>query len=144
MLETNSALNAAKANQDEKALQVILDALPADPNSLALGASLQQNLTNNISGLTVESLVVVPYSADAASTTAGAQQNTLQFVLNVRSKSANALKELLTKFERSIRIIDIDGATIERSDNGYSMTLQAHAYFEPATTVELTDKVVKP
>lgn len=144
VLETNAALNSVKANADEKALQVVLDALPADPNTLALGASLQQSLTSGIKGLSVESLVVVPYSDDASSITAGTQQNTLPFILSVRSKDANALKELLRKFERSIRTIDIDSMTVERSDNGYTMTVQAHAYYQPATTVELTDKVVKP
>jgi len=44
VLETNQALNTAKAQPDEKALQVILDALPADANTLALGSSLQQSL----------------------------------------------------------------------------------------------------
>jgi len=36
--ESNASLNALRATSDEKALQVVLDALPADRNALALGA----------------------------------------------------------------------------------------------------------
>ena len=41
VLNTNSALGSAKLNDKEDPLRVILDALPADDNSLALGASVQ-------------------------------------------------------------------------------------------------------
>ena len=37
VLETNSHLNASRINNDEKALQVVLDALPAEDNALAWG-----------------------------------------------------------------------------------------------------------
>ena len=37
VLGTDSALNSIKARPDDRALQVVLDALPADLNTLALG-----------------------------------------------------------------------------------------------------------
>lgn len=138
VLETNEALNSVKAQPDEKALQVVLDSLPADANALALGASLQQSLLVGIDGLTVDSLSVS--SVDET----GEQSGQLPFTLTVRAGDANALKDLLRKFERSIRIIDIDNFSLERSESGYSMSIQAHAYYQPAKTVTLTDKVVKP
>lgn len=152
ILETNSALRSARASDDEKALQVILDALPATANSLALGGSLQERLIKGVSGITLESLTVdptstaltsggtAPVSSDATSTNA----NTISFRLVVSASDANKLKELLTRFERSIRVIDIDNLTFERSDINYTLTLQAHAYYEPAKVIELRDKVVKP
>jgi hypothetical protein len=137
VLETNAGLNSVKAQPDEKALQVVLDALPADANTLALGASLQQNLLVGISGLTVDSLSVTPIDSDST-----AVDGQLPFTLTVRAKDANALKDLLGKFERSIRIIDVDNFTLERSETDYSMTIQAHAYYQAAKQVVLKNEVV--
>ncbi len=44
VLDTNTDLAKVRANPNDKALQVILDALPSEANSLALGASLQNKL----------------------------------------------------------------------------------------------------
>ncbi len=138
ILETNSALNSVKADENEKALQVVLDALPADNNTLALGASLQQKLLDDISGLSIDSLTVEPANPE------GSDASIMPFTLTVSANSANSLKEMLRRLERSIRVIDIDSLTLDRNQSKYTMTIQAHAYYEPATTVELTDKVIKP
>lgn len=151
VLETNSALRSARANDDDKALQAVLDALPAEANSLALGASLQEHLVKGVSGLTLETLTVDPVSSAltagnvVTSTTSSTKPaNTVTFKLTVSSTDVNKLKEMLTRFERSIRVIDIDSLSLERSDRNYTMTMQAHAYYEPAKSIELHDKVVKP
>ena len=136
VLETNDALNSAKAQPGEKALQVVLDALPADANSLALGASLQQNLLVGIDGITVDSLSVA--SADDGT----AVEGQIPFNLTVRANDANALRDLLRKLERSIRIIDIDSFSLEKGEKDYSMTIQAHAYYQEAKQIELTEKAV--
>lgn len=138
VLETNSALNSIKAHPEDKALQVILDALPADNNALALGSSLQQNLLQQ-PGITVEALSLQPAASDSATTIA---ETTIPFTMTVSAADANTLKDMLARLERSIRVIDIDTLTLERSEQKYTMTVTAHAYFEPAVTVELKDKVV--
>ena len=143
VLETNQALNSVKAHPDDKALQVILDALPADANGLALGASLQHNLIAGAPGVSIESLAVNPVDSAAGDTGANAS-NTVSFTLSVKANDANALKDLLVRFEHSIRVIDIDSVTLERNANTYTLSMTAHAYYQPAKTVVLTDKVVKP
>lgn len=60
VLDTNEALALARASDEDQNIRVILDALPSDANSLALGASLQNKLLAGISGLTIESLQVDP------------------------------------------------------------------------------------
>ncbi len=147
VLETNSALKASRANDEQNALQVVLDALPSEPNALALGGSLQEYLIKGVSGLTLESLTVDPTSTSlttGSTATTQAAGNSISFRLIVSSPDANALKEMLTRFERSIRVIDIDSLSLERSDRLYTLTLQAHAYYEPAKVIELREKVVKP
>lgn len=145
LVEVNTDLNSSKSDPDSRALQVVLDALPADSNNLALGASLQQRLINPVNGVTIETLSVgsqIESASKSAKTVAGVQK--APFVLTMTSSDVNALKEVLTNFERSIRTIDVDSFTLERSESKYRLTLNAHAYYQPATVVELKDKVIKP
>lgn len=139
VFETNEALNSVKATPDEKALQVVLDALPADRNELALGASLQQNLLAGIDGLDIESLSV-GNTSDIASV--ASSENIIPIQLQVNATSASAIKDMLIRLERSIRIVDIDSFTLERSDDAYQVTISAHAYYQPEKKVELTQTLV--
>lgn len=136
LLETNAALNSIKARPEDKALQVILDALPADNNSLALGSSLQQNLLN-VNGLSVDSLKVESQADSEDSTT-------VPFTMTLSANDPNILKDTLARLEKSIRVVDVDSLILERSQDKYTMTVKAHAYYEPAVNVELTNKTVKP
>ena len=143
LLEVNEALRSARTNSDERALQVILDALPSTDNSLALGASLQQKLANEIPNLSVESLSTggdgtAPVD-DLADTS-----NHVPFRLVASSPDVNALKELLRRFERSIRVIDISSLVLDSTGDRYTLTIDAHAYFEPEKTVQLEKKVERP
>ena len=151
-LEANEYLNNAKAKSDDKALQVVLDALPADANSLALGASLQKKFIDNTSGLRLEALAVDPVSGVENTSSESSDDddedsentNTVGFRMTVSAADATTLKELLTKFERSIRVIDINALTLESTDSRLNMTIDGQAYYEPARVIELKDKVVKP
>lgn len=137
--EANAALNSSKTDADDRTLQVILDALPSDANSLALGASLQEKLAAGISGLTIESLKV-----DSAAAEKGSSATKIPFKMTVKADNADNLKDLLFRFERSIRTISIDNLTLERSSSEYTMTIDGHAYYEPAASLNLTEKTVKP
>lgn len=146
-LSVDTNLGRLKINDGEDPLQVVLDALPADANSLALGSSLQDSLLASVSGVTVNTLTVNPVgdevssdgSSSSGSTSASVGDNTISFHLVVSSSDPDSLKQLLGKFESSIRIVDIDTLDIERSDTGYTMTVDAHAYYEPAQQFSLTN-----
>lgn len=145
LLEGNTALNESKANRSDKALQVILDALPSDANSLALGASLQDVLADGIKGLSVESLTVEPsaYEQQDEALVSGEQlEGQINFRMVVTSSNINAHRQLLERFERSIRVIDIDRLRLEKGQDTYTLTIEAHGYYQPARQVELVDKVV--
>jgi len=152
VLDTNQALATAKAKPTDQTIQVILDALPSEANSLALGASLQNVLLNGVSGLSLQSLQVDPVagveslstdsSVQPASSTTDTAQSQITFRFSVKGNEA-ALKEGLTRLERSIRAIDIISLTIENQGSDRLMTVEARAFYEPARTVELKDKVIK-
>jgi hypothetical protein len=148
VLDTNTALSSAKANEDDQTLRVILDALPSEANSLALGASLQSKLLSGISGLVVESLQVDPIvgveslSDGAVVDAAGGVTSYEILFQSAVSGSPEALEQVLQNLERSIRLIDVQTLRIETQGDGQLMTINARAFYEPARTLELTDKVV--
>lgn len=153
VLDTNSALASVKTSESEQTIQVILDALPSDANSLALGASLQNKLLAGIPGLTIQSLQVDPVIgveslSSGSSTTQNASSGTsitsnqITFQFAVSGDQA-ALKSVLTNLEKSIRAIDITSLRIETQQSTELMTVQGRAFYEPARTIQLHDKVVK-
>lgn len=154
-LDTNIDLAKVKANPGDQTIRVILDALPSDANSLALGSSLQSKLLA-IPGLKLNSLQVDPVSgvesltgvtavptapvASSATTTAS-QQITFQFSVE---GSQDLLLQALTNVERSIRTIDITRLQIDNQGSVQVMTVQGRAFYEPVKTIIPYDKTVKP
>jgi len=151
VLDSNQALIDSKAKPTDQAIQAILDALPSDANSLALGASLQTKLLAGVDGLTVQSLQVDPVvgieqlGADitTVASTTGVSANQITFRFSV-SGTGDALKQALTNLERSIRAIDVTSLRIESQGTNQVLTIEARAFYEPAVVVELKDKLVKP
>lgn len=140
-LDANQALIDAKARSDDRALQVILDALPSEANSLALGASLQNKLLTDITlnSLQVDSVVGV----ETANASAGASaQGEITFTFAV-SGDEIALRRVLNNLERSIRTINITSLKIENQGAIRVMTVSAKAFYEPERIVQLKDKTVK-
>lgn len=160
VLDTNQALIDSKANSTDNAVQVILDALPSEANSLALGSSLQKKLLEPVTGLSIESISVNPVvgieTLDVSSTmsvvsdVAGAQ-NIIPFNIAV-SGTRDSIRQMLTNLERSIRTIDVVSMTIENQstmgDDGQAsdhilVKVSGQAFYEPVRVVELKDKTVK-
>jgi len=147
VLDTNENLAKVKANESDQAIQVILDALPADANSPALGASLQIKLLAGIEGLTIDSLQVDPVigveslSANGEGSAEGGNEITFQFSV---TGNQDALMKALTNLERSIRTIDVTNLKIENKGTTQVMTVQGRAFYEPAKNIMLYSKVVRP
>jgi hypothetical protein len=152
VLDTNVDLAKVKASPNDQTIQVILDALPSDANSLALGSSLQSKLLAGIPGLTLVSLQVDPVQGIESLTDTGvvsgsgtplASSNEITFQFSVTGNQ-DSLLQALTNLERSIRTIDITRLQIENQGTSQVMTVQGRAFYEPAKTITLYDKVVKP
>lgn len=148
-LDANQALIYSKAKEDDQAIQVILDALPSEANSLALGASLQYVLLTNIDNLVVESLQVNPVAGAETINSDGLvvdgsslSTNEIEFTFSVKGDEI-ALRQLLVNLEKSIRTIDVVSIRIESQGNNRLLTVQGRAFFEPAIKVELKEKMVK-
>ena len=156
VLNTNEDLKSAMAPGESEPIQVVLDALPSEANSSALGSSLQEKFLKD-PALTIESLNVDPVAgvesqsdsnvqdASADSSTSGDQnQITFRFSVSTSVNNASALKSLLQRLERSIRAIDITTLAVETQGTKLVLTVDGHAFYEPAKTVDLKNKTVKP
>lgn len=156
VLNTNQALMDSRAKTDDQPLQVVLDALPSDANSTALGASLQQKLIPG-DGIVIESFTVdtvqgietikdtsVQNASSSTATTAKSNQIHFHFAVDASSSDPTALKGMLQRLERSIRAIDVTALTIEAQGQKIVLTVDGHAFYQPAKTVDLKDKTVKP
>ncbi len=152
-LEVNTALMSVRANESDDALQVVLDALPSEANSLALGSSLQNKLLAGITGnYSLESLQVSPVTGvetqndatvvDAAAEAAPAATNQIDFTFSVKGDQA-ALRQVLENLQRSIRTIVVTSLTIDTQSGDLVMNVKGHAFYQPAKTIQLTDEVVK-
>lgn len=156
VLNTNEALKSSMVDGEDQPIQVVLDALPSDANSSAFGSSLQEKFLSD-PALTIESLNVDPVLGVESQTDENVQdasagdsadeagnQITFRFSVSSGANDPNTLKNLLQKLERSIRAIDITMLTVETQGNRLVLTVDGHAFYEPAKTVELKDKTVKP
>lgn len=158
VLNTNDALRQSMAPGEDRPIQVVLDALPDVANSSALGSSLQEKFLND-PALTIEALNVDPVpgvesqselNVQDASSTSGTAGNTGQnqisfrFSVSTDANNPNAFKSLLQRLERSIRAINLTTLTIETQGNRLLLIVNGFAYYEPAKTVELKNKTVKP
>lgn len=143
---TSEALGDSRAQPEEEPLQVILDALPADANSAALGASLQEVLLKS-DGVNLTSLNVDLVSGAESSTsvaTTSSESNTIGFTFVVSVKNLDDLRGLLTRLERSIRAIKVNNMTIEMQQSQITMTVTAEAFYQPSIDAGLKNKVVNP
>lgn len=142
-LGSNQSLLGLRANESNNALQVILDALPADANPSALGASMQTKLFP--ADLEVESIQIIPMG-EAVSTTDGTSSepsNTIEFRFTVKGDTAQ-LKSLLERLERSIRTIQLKRVVIESMGAKQSLSVEGEAYYEPAKQLQLNNVEIKP
>lgn len=152
VLNTNQDLQSIQLNDNDPAVQTVLDALPSEPNSTAMASSLQTKLLSGVPGVTIDSLdVISPGDTSTDSDVLGldsdvSEGNTIGFSFSVSTASNNqdGLKNVLLQIERSIRPFNIANLTVESQGALLTMTATGVGYYQPAMTVQLTNKVVKP
>ena len=172
-LDANENLAMVKSSPEDKALQVILDALPSSANPLSFGASLQKVLLVGPQDLNVKSISVESVSdstvgdteevIEEETTTEGATTDSEGNVVDdatsgdvevqtdaipmafsfVVEGPEISLHEVLQRLEKSIRTIYVDSINIERQGSENEMIVSGHVFYQPEKTAELQEKVVK-
>jgi len=146
VLDTDMSLSNLKAQEDDQAVQVVLDALPSTANSNALGGSLQDKLLAGIPNLVLQSLLVDP-AADEASGEEGVSEDAVSGIITFRFTVAGdqlAFRQVLANLELSIRTIKVTSVNITSAGTTQVMLVSGEAYYESAKTIQLEDKVVRP
>jgi len=154
-MNTNQALTDSMAPNQTQPIRVVLDALPSDANSPAFGSSLQAKFLDD-PALKIESLNVDPVvgvesqtdtgvvNASSSSADRASHEITFRFSVSTDINNVSALKTLLQKLERSIRAIDPTSLKVETQGARIVLSVEGRAFYEPAKTVELKEKTVKP
>ncbi len=152
VLNTNEALKSTRLNDTDPAIQSVLDALPADANSTAMASSLQTKLVGGVPGVTIETLKVDPVSGietaenDVSTSSSDPLSHTIGFSFAVSTAVNNqeALRQVLLNIEKSIRPFNITNLSIESQGQRIVLAGTGVGYYNPAQTVQLDQKVVKP
>ncbi len=146
-LQADKALIALKADTNDTAFQVVIDALPTVDDRTALAASLQQKILAQ-SGVTIEQVTVTDTSAALSSgaTAAGSvasqvQQINFSFTIDGDYASIN---KAIQDIERTIRPISIDSVTLQGTANQLQATVAATTYYLPSVNYQLGSQEVQP
>lgn len=160
-LDTNENLAMVKASPEDKALQVVLDALPATANPLSFGASLQTVLLVGPEGLNIKSISVASDESEVVEETGTTEETFDENGEVVENESVSettatpmtftfvvegneiALQEVLQRLEKSIRTVYVDTINIQRQGDTNEMSVSGHVFYQLEKTVDLQKKVVK-
>ncbi|HEY0965221.1 MAG TPA: hypothetical protein VGE13_01955 [Candidatus Saccharimonadales bacterium] len=138
---TSQALLDTKKLDQAEPLSVVLDALPAQPNTEALGASLKQKLLN-VPGVRIESLNPGEISDEEGTSTSGTSE--IEFSFKVSASSTNSIIEVLRNLERSIRVFSPQQVVVEQQSGAITLTVTGVAYYAPEVKVELKEESIRP
>lgn len=156
-LDVNEALLSARANPEDQAVRAILDALPSEANNLALGASLQSKLIENVDGIKLDSLQIDPiqdYASaeevnpgeEVGATSSGETATVpseISFSFTVAG-SMTALQRVLENLENSLRTIGVTSVQIEGQSGGeHRMTVNGRAFYLPARDLQFFEEPIK-
>ena len=145
VVNTNENLASVRLNENDPPLQSVLDALPASSNATALGSSLQKKLLAGVPGLAIEAITVEPVTdTGAGSDNSSPSSIKYSFSVSVATAAYSSLQDLFKKVEKSIRPFNITNLSIEAQAAKVTMTADGVSYYQPAQSLELRDKVVKP
>ena len=130
--------------QDGNNAKIILDALPSTYDFPGLTTSLENLLTSQ-SGITIDSIT----GTDAETTEGGNQSSSepqpvvIPFTVTVTGSYAG-IQNVINAFEHSIRPMQVESLTIDGTDNNnLTMTVSAQTYYQPAKSLNISEKVVK-
>ena len=141
LLSTSPDLKKVRSSDSAPGVQTILDAMPADENRLALGASLQKKVFN-VPGLTVDALSVDPPGGEASEQPSAGGLGQIAFSASI-SGTPEVVRQALTRAESSIRPLSIH--TMNGVASGQSVTVQLSGvtYYYPPADVSLRVKTIQ-
>lgn len=121
--------------------QVVLDALPGAYDFPALATSLEYILTTTgTQNGSISGTDTPPTTGTSAGT--DPQPLPIPFGLSATDASYSSAQNLLQYLQQSIRPMPVDTLSLSGSQGSLTMSVAAHTYYQPATTLSITKKVI--
>lgn len=145
-LLAETKLSGLRANPSDSSLQVVLDALPTTGDPTTFSNSLYNKILSrqgvSITGVTVGtgSAAVAPTPTDAA---VAATTSPLTFEATIAG-SPDQIRNTLMDIEKVIRPIVVRQLNITVNGAQIDTNIVGETYYLPRSTVNLTDKTIKP
>lgn len=129
--------------RDGNNAKIVLDALPSTYDFPALATSLEKLMTS-VNGLTITGITGTDDQiAQSANSSAGTPQAIpIPFTVAV-SGNYQAIQEMVSKFEKSIRPIQIQTMTLSGEQANLTLFVNAQTFYQPAKELTIGSKVVK-
>lgn len=123
--------------------KIVLDALPSSYDFPALATSIQKILSDN--NLHVSSITGTDdeIAQQAAAASPDPQPVPMNFSFSVDNVSYDAIQNLMTVLQHSIRPIQVDSMSLAGAADDMTVTVSAHTFFQPPKTVNITNQQVK-
>lgn len=139
---TDESLKLVQSSDKALPLQAILDALPADANELALGASLQKRLLGEVGpDVTVDNVSLTSLGETDSESEDGLMKQ--QFTATITG-TPEGLRSALERLERSIRAVDITSLSASSgSASRVTLNITGSVSYLPPTKIEKTQKKIK-
>jgi hypothetical protein len=134
-----NVLGAPVTGNSNNNTQVVLNALPAEYDYAALTTSLYYILSSN--NLNTDGTVSVDNSQVAASSS-GSAPVSVPVGFDISSIDVNGARSFLQYLSQVTRPISVDSMTISGDVSNISLNIQAHTYYQPATSLDITQKAV--
>ena len=142
----NPELSRLRVEQDDVALQTIIDAMPTSLDRVALATSLQQSVLSR-SGVTVESLSTNANNGgvEVEGTVAEGVEGAIEIPFTLRvSGSYDQMKKLFEDINNSIRPISVKQIQMTGIGDKMQADISAITYYAEPKTTALKDEEVQP
>jgi hypothetical protein len=122
---------------------IILHALPDSYDFPALASTLEKILTGQ--GLKISSISGTDdqLAEQNNNSSPNPQPVPMPFSFSISDANYSSIQQLINTLQLSIRPIQIDSLTLTGGGNNMTLTVNAHTYYQPGKSLDITQKVIK-
>jgi hypothetical protein len=130
-------------DNDGSNASIILDSLPPSYDFPALTSSIENILTSH--GLNVTDISGTDDQVDQQSNTnsPNPQPVSMPFAFTISNANYSSVGQLITLLGQSIRPIQIDTIDLSGASSDMTLTVNAHTYYQPGKTVNISKQVIQ-
>jgi hypothetical protein len=135
--------NGGNGSKDGNNAKIILDALPPSYDFPALTSSIENILLSNGLQVTDISGTDNQLNEQNNNSSPNPQPVSMPFSFTISNTNYQAVGQLVTALQNSIRPISIDTMNVTGGGSDMSVTITAHTYYQPSKSLSITKQVVK-